>query len=148
MSDSSIFIYLNGFTRWSRVLAGVACPKSGESSRDRRNLDAQTQGVDISALFDCKYGFVGPACLTNDLVALFHAVLVKQHGANDDETRKERLPVALETHGHESLLENAHDEHANDGSNQRSGAAAHGRAANDDARDAEQLLSVAGAGNN
>jgi hypothetical protein len=57
MSDSSIFIYLNGFTRWSRVLMGLACPKAGESGLDWFFWDAQTQEVCFSALFECQMKF-------------------------------------------------------------------------------------------
>ena len=69
----------------------------------------------------------------NDSVALFYAVLIEQNRADDDKAGKERLPVALEPHRHKPLLEYAHDEHADDGSNQCARTAAHRRAADDDA---------------
>ena len=108
----------------------------------------RSQGGRFLTLF-CDYlVLVGPSSLVNDSVALFYAVLIEQNRADDDKAGKERLPVALEPHRHKPLLEYAHDENADDGSNQCARTAAHRRAADDDARNAEKFLSVSCAWNN
>ena len=73
---------------------------------------------------------------------------VEQNCADDDCAGEERLPRGLQAAVGKAGLEDGHDEHADERSDHRAGAAGHGRAADDDAGDTVHFLACAGARGN